>query len=217
MIRITNATKRYNGEIVLDHVNVMFSSGMIHGIVGRNGSGKTMLLKAICGIIHLTEGEILIDGHSIGREIPVAPDVGVIIETPGFLPYRSGYKNLQYLAALKGVASHGDICNAMKRVGLDPDNKKIVGRYSLGMRQRLGLAQAIMEKPKLLLLDEPFNGLDSNGIADMRSLLVNFRNEGGTVILASHTKEDIHLLCDDVFVMAGGKLSPELRNENQKK
>ena len=211
MISIINATKKYQNTVVLKNINASFSAGKIHGIVGTNGSGKTMLLKAICGIIHLTDGTILIDGKAIGKDIQVAPNVGVIIETPGFLAYHSGYRNLKYLASLNGSASHDDICNAMRLVGLDPNSRKIVGRSSLGMKQRLGIAQAIMEHPSLLLLDEPFNGLDSNGIEDIRSLLISFRNEGGTVVLATHTKEDIDILCDDVYIMRNGELSIEKR------
>ena len=149
---------------ILKHINVSFEEGKIHGLIGRNGSGKTMLMKCICGFIKPTSGEITVDGKQVGKDVDFPKDMGIIIETPGFIPYYSGYKNLKLLAGLNNKIGKDEIKSSMKQVGLDPELKRHVRKYSLGMRQRLGLAQAIMENPKILILDEPFNGLDKDGV-----------------------------------------------------
>lgn len=207
MIEIKNLVKKFGDITVLDNINIKFEKGKIHGLVGRNGSGKTMLMKCICGFVPYTSGEIHVDGKIIGKEIDIPESCGIIIEIPGFLPEYSGYKNLKFLADIKGIAKKEDIINAIKIVGLDPDNKKHVGKYSLGMRQRLGLAQAIMEDPQLLILDEPMNGLDKNGVLDMRKCLLELKNKGKTMIIASHSAEDIEILCDTVCEMEKGVLN----------
>lgn len=207
MIEVKNLVKKFGEITVLDNINIKFEKGKIHGLVGRNGSGKTMLMKCICGFVPYTSGEIRVGGKIIGKEIDVPETCGIIIETPGFLPEYSGYKNLKFLADIKGIAKKEDIVNAIKIVGLDPYNKKHVGKYSLGMRQRLGLAQAIMEDPQLLILDEPMNGLDKNGVIDMRKCLLELKNKGKTMIIASHSAEDIGILCDTVCEMEKGILN----------
>lgn len=207
MIEIKNLVKKFDDITVLDNINIKFEKGKIHGLVGRNGSGKTMLMKCICGFVPYTSGEIRVDGKIIGKAIDIPESCGIIIEIPGFLPEYSGYKNLKFLADIKGIAKKEDIINAIKIVGLDPDNKKHVGKYSLGMRQRLGLAQAIMEDPQLLILDEPMNGLDKNGVLDMRKCLLELKNKGKTMIIASHSAEDIEILCDTVCEMEKGVLN----------
>ncbi len=207
MIEVKNLVKKFGEITVLDNVNVTFEKGKIHGLIGRNGSGKTVLMKCICGFIPYISGEIRVDGKIVGKQIDSPDNCGIIIETPGFLPEYSGYRNLKFLADIKGIAKKEDIINAIKIVGLDPYNKKHVGKYSLGMRQRLGLAQAIMENPDLLILDEPMNGLDKNGVKSMRECLLELKNQGKTMIIASHSADDIEILCDTVCEMDKGILT----------
>lgn len=192
---------------ILVNVNAEFERGQIHGLIGRNGSGKTMLMKCICGFVNPTSGEIIVSGKRIGKDCDFPDNTGIIIETPGFIPYYSGYKNLKLLADLRGKITKDDIRRTMEQVGLDPDLKRHVRKYSLGMRQRLGLAQAIMENPDLLILDEPMNGLDKDGVADMRKYLLDLKAQGKTIIIASHSAEDIKVLCDTVCEMDKGVLS----------
>lgn len=205
MIRIENAVKRYGRSTVLDGVSLRFEKGGIHGLIGRNGSGKTVLLKCIAGLCPLASGRIWVRGREVGRDVEIPPRMGAIIETPGFLPGASGYANLKLLADIRGRIGKREIWAAMERVGLDPALKKHVSAYSLGMRQRLGIAQAIMEKPKLLLLDEPMNGLDDEGVRDMRALFTELRDGGATMLLASHNPLDIQALCDSVQKMEHGR------------
>lgn len=206
-IVIKNLTKKFKEAVVLDNVNISFEKGKVHGLIGRNGSGKTMLMKSICGIVPPTSGEIVVGGKRIGKDTDIPKNVGVIIETPGFIPNYSAYSNLKFLAALNNRIGKNEIRNAIKSVGLDPDDKKRVGKFSLGMRQRLGLAQAIMEDPELLILDEPMNGLDKDGVADMREYLLALKKQGKTLLIASHSAEDIDILCDTVCEMDKGRLT----------
>ena len=205
-IVVENVTKRFKETVAVNQVTVCFEKGKIHGIIGRNGSGKTVLFKCICGLFPVTAGRIEVLGQKMGDGKRVPKGVGAIIETPGFLPNCSGYQNLRYLMELSGKADKEKIREAITLVGLDPDSPKHVGKYSLGMRQRLGLAQAILEDPDLLILDEPMNGLDKRGVEEMRRLLLGLRQEGKTILLASHSSEDIALLCDTVHEMDGGRL-----------
>jgi ABC-2 type transport system ATP-binding protein len=204
MIKVENVTKKFGDTVVLNNVSVAFDDKKIHGLVGRNGSGKTMLMKCICGFVPVTSGRITVNDKEIGKDIDVPESCGIIIETPGFLPEYSGYRNLKFLADIKGNVKKEAIMDAIRSVGLDPSSKKHVGKYSLGMRQRLGLAQAIMEDPDLLILDEPMNGLDKEGVSDMRNYLIDLKNKGKTLIIASHSTEDIETLCDTVFEMEKG-------------
>lgn len=206
-IEIQNAGKHFKGNWVFQNVNASFAKGQIYGLIGRNGSGKTMLIKSICGLVRLSEGTILVDGEEVGVTIDVPASVGAVIEVPGFLPHLSGFANLRYLAKLKNQIDDAKIRDTIRLVGLNPDSRKHVGKYSLGMRQRLGIAQAIMENPDILLLDEPMNGLDQQGVNDIKSLLMKLRLQGKTIILASHHSEDIDELCDIVYKMEGGKIS----------
>ncbi len=206
VITVKSATKQFKEAMVLNNISVSFEKGKVHGLIGRNGSGKTMLMKCICGIVPLTSGEITVSGKVIGKDTDIPKNVGVIIETPGFLPGYSGYSNLKFLAAINGKIGKEEIRSAIKSVGLNPDDKKKVGKYSLGMRQRLGLAQAIMEDPDLLILDEPMNGLDKDGVKDMRQYLLDLKAQGKTILIASHSAEDIDVLCDAVYEMDKGKM-----------
>lgn len=205
-ISIKNLTKKFKEAVVLDNVSIDFKAGKVHGLIGRNGSGKTMLMKCICGIVPYKNGEIRVNDKIIGKDVDIPSNVGVIIETPGFLPNYSGFNNLKFLAKIKNKIGKDEIRSAIKSVGLNPDDKKHVGKFSLGMRQRLGLAQAIMEDPELLILDEPMNGLDKDGVKDMRQYLLNLKEQGKTILIASHSAEDIDVLCDTVCEMDKGKL-----------
>lgn len=207
MILISNLVLIIKKSEILKNINIQFEVGKIHGIIGRNGSGKTMLMKCICGFVRPTSGEIIVAGKRIGIDCDFPKSIGVIIETPGFIPYYSGFKNLKLLADVKHKINDIDIYKSMEQVGLDPKLKRTVKKYSLGMRQRLGLAQAIMENPDLLILDEPMNGLDKDGVADMRKYLLNLKEQGKTILIASHSAEDIEVLCDTVCEMDKGILS----------
>ncbi len=207
IIEIKSISLVINKSGILNSVSINYECGKIHGLIGRNGSGKTMLMKCICGFIKPTKGEIFVDGKQIGKDCDFSESTGIIIETPGFIPYYSGYKNLKLLADLNRKIGAAEIKNAMVQVGLDPDLKRHVKKYSLGMRQRLGLAQAIMENPDLLILDEPMNGLDKDGVADMRKYLLNLKEQGKTILIASHSAEDIDVLCDTVCEMDKGILT----------
>ncbi len=206
IIRVENVTKKFGDVTALDNVSLRFRPGKIYGIVGRNGSGKTVLFKTILGYIKPSSGKVFVSGKEIGVDIDFADNIGVIIETPGFLSGYTGYKNLEYLAGIRKIIGKEEIRSTMERVGLDPNSRKKVGKYSLGMRQRLGIAQAIMENPDILILDEPMNGLDNHGVEDVRRILLDLKAEGKTVILASHNKEDIEILCDEVHEMDHGIL-----------
>lgn len=206
MIDVKNVNLTLQKNEILKGISVRFERGQIHGLIGRNGSGKTMLMKCICGFVKPTSGEILVDGKRIGRDCDFPENVGIIIEAPGFIPYYSGFKNLKLLADLRGKITAAEIKEAMQKAGLDPELKRHVRKYSLGMRQRLGLAQAIMENPELLILDEPMNGLDKDGVADMRKYLLDLKNQGKTILIASHSAEDIDVLCDSVCEMDKGML-----------
>lgn len=206
-ISVNNISKHFGEEHVLKNVTRDFERGKIHGIVGNNGSGKTVLMKCICGFLIPDGGEVIVDGKYVGKDIDFPGDLGVIIETPGFLSHISGMKNLEILASLNKKIGVKEIEDTIVRVGLNPHMKKHVGKYSLGMRQRLGIAQAIMENPSILILDEPFNGLDKNGVSDMRKLIKELKNEGKTIILASHNQTDIDELCDTVCEMEAGEMT----------
>ncbi len=197
-IEVKNVYKSFGKEQVLKNISLSIPPGSIYGVVGNNGSGKTVLMKCICGFMKCDRGTIWVNGKQIGKQIDFPDHLGVIIETPGFIPNLSGYKNLKILASLKGRIGKQEIRETLHKVGLNPDMKKPVTKYSLGMRQRLGIAQAIMENPKVLVLDEPFNGLDRHGVVEMRMLLKELKAEGKAILLASHNAQDIEELCDHV-------------------
>ena len=206
MITVKDVSLKIKKDMILKDINAEFSDGKIHGIIGRNGSGKTMLMKCICGFIKPPEGEITVAGKEIGVDCDFPESIGVIIETPEFIPYYSGFKNLKLLADIRHKITNDDIRRSMELVGLDPKLKKSVRKYSLGMRQRLGFAQAVMENPDLLILDEPMNGLDKEGVGDMRRYLLNLKEQGKTILIASHSAEDIDVLCDTVVEMDKGRM-----------
>ena len=209
MIEVQKVSLQIKKAKILENVDFPCQKGQICGVVGRNGSGKTMLMKCICGFVKPTSGEIQVDGQVIGKDIDFIPNAGIIIETPGFIPNYSGYKNLQLLASIQNRIDKTRIREVMQMVGLDPDMKRSVKKYSLGMRQRLGLAQAIMEDPSVLVLDEPFNGLDKEGVVEMRQYLLQLKDAGKAIMVCSHSSEDIAVLCDRVYEMEHGKLTPK--------
>ena len=191
VIKLEHVSKKFSEEQVLKDVCFEFQEGKIYGIVGNNGSGKTVLMKCICGFLNPSSGKILVNYKEIGKDVDFPEDIGVIIETPGFLPNLTGMKNLEVL----------------QTVGLDPKLKKTVSKYSLGMRQRLGIAQAVMEDPSILILDEPFNGLDKKGVKQMHELILSLKGERKTILLSSHSQNDIDVLCDTVCEMDAGTMT----------
>ncbi len=203
-ICVENVTKAFGNQEVLKAVCVKFEMGKIYGIVGRNGSGKTVLLKCICGLLYPSTGTVTVDGKVVGKDVDYPENIGFIIETPGFLPRYSGLKNLKYLASIRGKVKEDEIRKYMELVGLNPNDKKHVGNYSLGMKQRLGIAQALMENPDILILDEPMNALDNNGVEEMRSVLLKMKEQGKLIIIASHVRDDIDILCDKVYGIDAG-------------
>lgn len=207
MIVCAHVDKAYGKARVLKDVCAQFAPGKIHGLVGRNGSGKTMLFKCICGLVPFDRGEILVDGKAVGKQIEIPDGVGAIIDAPGFLPYYGAYRNLALMASIKKLARRQDIRQAIQTVGLDADDRKHVSKFSMGMRQRLAIAQAIMENPSILILDEPMNGLDNQGVKDMRALFTRLRQEGKTLLIASHNPLDIEAMCDTVWAMDAGVLT----------
>ena len=215
MLKIENLTKTFGTQTVISDISMTLVSGKIYGLVGRNGSGKTMLMKMILGFVSPSSGSIKIEGKVLGKDISMPDRIGAIIENPGFLPEYSGFKNLKFLAMIHHKISNEEIRNAMRIVGLDPDSKKHVGKYSLGMRQRLGIAQAIMEHPRLLMLDEPFNGLDVQGVEDMRKLFSRLAGEGVMILLASHYDEDIRTLCEDVYLVRDHQVTKKEKEETK--
>lgn len=206
MIEIKNVSKSFKEHQVLKSVSLECPSGEITGIVGHNGSGKTVLFKCVSGLMHIDEGEIISDGVRIGQNGNMIKNTGVIIENPAFLDGETGFRNLDYLYKINNKSDKEAIRKAMDMVGLDSRLKKKVRHYSLGMRQRLAIAQAIMENPDTLILDEPMNGLDKKGVEEMRKLFDEMRQQGKTILLASHNKEDIDILCNHVYEMEMGTL-----------
>lgn len=209
MIEVKDATKRVREAVLLSHVNLSVEEGKICGIIGRNGSGKTVLLKTICGFMPLTEGKILQKGKRTGTDTEFIENAGFIIENPSFLPLKSGYRNLKYLADIRRIADEKRIRECLDMVGLTASADKPAGKYSMGMKQRLGIAQAIMEDPELIILDEPMNGLDNQGVEEMRRLFLRLKEQGKTFLIVSHNREDIELLCDHVYVMDHGVLTKQ--------
>ncbi len=207
IIIVENASKRFRGHTVLKKVSLTCEAGNIYGIIGCNGSGKTVLFKSICGLYRLDEGEIWIGDKKMKHDIDMLTEAGIIIEEPSFLRNYSGYKNLDFLYRIRNKKNRQHLYEVMRKVGLDPLSKKRVRNYSLGMRQRLAIAQAIMEEQPILILDEPMNGLDKRGVSEMRDFFKELKNQGKTILMASHNKEDIDVLCDRVYEMDAGVLT----------
>lgn len=206
MIEVSHIGKRFRKTEVLKDVSIVCEPGKVYGIVGYNGSGKSVLFKCICGFLRCDSGEIKINGKVLGKDIDMIENAGILIEEPGFLRKSSGYNNLEFLYTIRNKPNKEHVKQVMRTVGLDPELKRNVGKYSLGMRQRLAIAQAIMEDPDILILDEPLNGLDKKGMEEMRELFLQMRQKGKTILLASHSREDIKRLCDYVYEIDHGEL-----------
>jgi ABC-2 type transport system ATP-binding protein len=207
MIVVNGISKNFRDQQVLKKVSVDFPAGEITGIVGRNGSGKTVLLKCIIGLLKPDHGEIIVQGKRIGKDVDFAENVGFIVNRPGFLKEMSGFRNLKYLASIRGRIGDTEIREALDMVGLGFVGRKPVGKYSMGMVQRLGIAQALMEKPSILIFDEPMNGLDNNAVSEIRTLFLKLRKQGKTIIITSHNHEDIDILCNGAYEMDQGVLT----------
>ena len=211
---IRHLIKKFGEDTVLSDINMTMEEGMVYGISGNNGSGKTVLMKCICGFVPVTEGSITVGGKMIGTQIDFPESIGVIIETPGFLTNLTGIRNLEILAGLKGNISKEDIRAAIQKAGLDPDLKKSVGKYSLGMRQRLGIAVALAGDPDFLVLDEPVNGLDPQGIIEMRELILKLNRERQiTVLISSHILDELSRLATHYGFIDGGRIMKEMSAE----
>lgn len=204
MINVENLSKSFTGRTVLNKVSFSCKEGEIVGFVGYNGCGKSVLFKCICGFLKPDSGEIRIALPSGEKDI--CGNAGIIIEEPAFLRNKSGMKNLEFLYGIRNHGNREYLKEVMRKVGLDPDSRKSVGKYSLGMRQRLAIAQAIMENPPVLILDEPMNGLDKRGVEEIRKIFLKLKEEGKAILLASHNKEDISILCDKVYEIDNGEL-----------
>lgn len=207
MIKIENYTQKIKKYIILNDINLHLKENKIYGFVGRNGSGKSILFKGICGLLNISNGKIIIKGKEIGKDIDFYDNLGAVLDGAGFLPNLSSFDNLKLLASIRNKISDSDIKSALNKVGLDPNDKKKYKKYSLGMKQKLALAQAIMENPELLILDEPFNGLDSYSVKDIREMLIDYKKEGKTILISSHIKEDIDILCDEVYELDRGNIN----------
>ena len=209
-IQLTNISKTFGKQTVLQPLTMGFEEGMIHGIIGRNGSGKTVLMKMILGILQPTTGTVIVGDKRIGKDVDFPESAGAIIETIEFIPYKSAYQNLADIAAMRGNLSKTQIKEVLEMVGLGNVGRKHVSKFSMGMRQRLAIAQAVMESPKLLILDEPMNGMDEKGVEEMRRLILARKAAGTTIILSSHNIEDIRILCDQVYRIDAGVVMREV-------
>lgn len=205
-INIDNISKSFDKGLVLNNINLYFESGKVYGLKGRNGSGKTMLLRAISGLILPDKGTIKIDDKILGDDLSFPPSVGVLIENPGYIPELSGKENLRNIADIKSVVSDKEINEIMKYFDLEPESKKPVKKYSLGMKQKLGLCMAFMEDPELILLDEPMNALDEKAVNDLKDLILKKEKEGKLIIIASHDLEDLEELTDEIIEMQNGEV-----------
>lgn len=204
-ININNATKIIHGRTVLDQVSITLERGGVYGFVGINGSGKSMLFRAISGLIHLTEGTINVFGQQVGKDVDFPSNMGLCFESSGFWDEKSGLDNLVYLASIRDIIGQDEAARALERLGLDPLDKRPVSAYSMGMKQRLVIAQAIMEKPDLLIMDEPTNALDVEGIATVASLIKEERKRGATILVSSHNEPTVEALFDRTFKMESGQ------------
>ncbi|MBU5317014.1 ATP-binding cassette domain-containing protein [Clostridium bornimense] len=210
-IDIKNINKTIGNNVVLDNISISLEKGKIYGFRGKNGSGKTMLFRAICGLINVDSGEIIIDNKVLGKDISFPNSLGVLIEYPGFLDNLTGFRNLKYLAEIKGIISDKDIEEAIKKVGLDPKDTRKFKKYSLGMKQRLGIAQAIMEDPELIILDEPTNALDIDGVRLINDIILDMKSKGKTILIANHDKEELESVADKILFVDRGRIIDEVK------
>lgn len=199
-------SKKIRGRIILADISLELHGSGIYGFVGPNGCGKTMLFRALSGLISINSGKVLLDNRALHEEFSVLPSLGLTLENVGMYPGLTGFQNLEYLAGLKGLIGAGEIRTAITRVGLDPKDKRTYRKYSLGMKQRLAIAQAIMEKPDVIMLDEPTNALDREGVELIREIILQEKERGAIILIASHNAEDIRILADVLYEMENGKI-----------
>lgn len=208
MLKISGLSKKFKKRVILDHIDLELEFGNIYGFLGANGSGKSVFFKTICGFLKADGGTVALDDKVIGKDIDFLPELGVLIEKPGFIENYTQFENLKYLAQIKNIIKDEDIRTALEMVGLDLDNNEKVKNFSLGMRQRLAIAQAIMENQKVIILDEPFNGLDKQGTAQIKQLLLELKSPDRLILLTSHISGDIEELSDYIFEFTAGKIIP---------
>lgn len=206
ILKAEHVSKTIKNAQILKDINLELSGGTVYGFTGRNGSGKTMLFRALSGLMRLTEGTVTLDGKTLGKDFSVLPSLGIVLENVGLFANMTGKENLKYLAGLTGRVGDKEITHALERVGLDPEDKRTYRKYSLGMKQRLAIAQAIMESPDVIMLDEPTNGLDDGGVELIRKLIMEEKQRGAIVLLASHNRDDIRQLADKLYHIESGEL-----------
>lgn len=206
-IEVKNVTKKFKDNVILENVNLVFESGKIYGLIGRNGSGKSIFLKILCGFYEPSNGQILYNDEDIIKEEKYPPSTRALIEKPNFIPDLTGKQNLLLLASIQNIIGEKEIDESMKILELTPNDKKKYYKYSLGMKQKLGIAQVLMENPNVIILDEPFNGLDDDSVTILRKILLKEKKKGKIIILATHIKEDIEQLCDIVYKIDDGKIT----------
>lgn len=209
VLRAININKKISGRTILSNINLELTNGKIYGICGKNGSGKTMLIRALSGLMEIESGQIFLDDKELHKDYKILPNMGITIENAGMFPSLTGYENLKYLADINKKIKHKNIVEAINRVGLDPKDRRIYNKYSLGMKQRIAIAQAIMEKPDILFLDEATNGLDEEGIKLIHQVIMEEKKRGALIILVSHRKEECEELCDEFFCIKEGRICSE--------
>lgn len=205
----TNISKKIKDKQILTDINLNLKNGIVYGFVGRNGSGKTMLFRALSGLMKVDTGTISFNKKILHKDFAVLPSLGIVLENAGLYPNMTGMENLMYLASMKKIIDRKEIQFALKRVGLDPNDKRVYGKYSLGMKQRLAIAQAIMEQPDVIMLDEPTNSLDDYGVTEIRNIILEEKKRGAIILLSSHNKEDIRILADEIYKIENGRILTE--------
>ena len=206
-IKIENVSKKIKSNMILKNIDMELTSGHIYGFRGKNGCGKTMLMRCICGLIIPTEGKIIINGKELHKDIKIPESIGALIDNPAFLPQYTGFKNLKMLASLKGKVSDEEVKLAIKRAGLDPNDKKTYKKYSLGMKQKLGIANAIMGEPDIIVLDEPINALDEISVENVKKVFLELKEKGKLIIAACHDREELEYLCDIIYELKDGEIA----------
>lgn len=206
-IKIENVSKKIKSNMILKNIDMELTSGHIYGFRGKNGCGKTMLMRCICGLIIPTEGKIVINGKELHKDIKIPESIGALIENPAFQPQYTGFKNLKMLASLKGKISDEEVKLAIKRAGLDPDDKRTYKKYSLGMKQKLGIANAIMGEPDIIVLDEPINALDEISVENVKKVFLELKEKGKLIIAACHDREELEYLCDIIYELKDGEIA----------
>ena len=216
VVRLEDYCKSFKSAEVLKNINLTLESGKVIGLKGKNGSGKTMLMRAISGLILPTSGKVYINDKELGRQISFPPSIGILIENPSFISNYTGFKNLKILASIQNRISDDEIRDAIRKVGLDPDDKRTFKKYSLGMKQRLGIAAAIMERPDIVILDEPINALDEAGAGLIKGLLDELKANGSLIIIACHDTEELNYLSDEIYEIYDGEITGHIEQPDEK-